>query len=89
MSSLTKTASTKKEAISLASIIPALVSSSIALPGLLRTLGNLNTGRKADNAWADALMEDPKKSLVPGLEQEFKDLYFDSPYAAGRLLDVF
>lgn len=38
---------------------------------------------------AQADMEEPKRSLVRGLEQEFKNLYFDSPYAADRLLDVF
>jgi len=62
---------------------------SIILPSLGRTLKNINTKRKAENAWADALHDDPMKGMVPGLEEEFKDLYFDSPHAAETLLRMF
>jgi hypothetical protein len=88
VNSLAKTAN-KKEAMGVVSLIPALASSAIALPSLFRTMGNMNTKRKADNAWAEALMEDPEMVMVPGLEEEFKNLYFDSPYAAKRLLQMY
>ena len=79
----------RKTAFNFASLLPALANSAIFMPSAGRMLGSMNTKRKADNAWSDALQKDPLKALVPGLEEEFKKLYFESPHSAEILLEVF
>ena len=61
-----------------------------ASPFAVTTFRNFGRRIRADNAqdaWVDALKEDPLLSLVPGVEAQFKSLYVESPRAAEVLLE--
>jgi hypothetical protein len=76
-----KGASLTKRAFSIGSL-------AVALPIFMRQMSGVSKANRAEDAWIDAITEEPTRVLVPGLETEFKQLYLDSPIAAEVMLAV-